>query len=95
MYEHETVDHSLGEYVRGDVHTNGIENFWTLLKRSIKGTYVSVEPEHLDKYVDEQEFRYNERKGKDADRFVKALEGTPGRRLTYQELIGDGGKRGG
>ena len=65
-YLHEMVDHAV-EYVNGQVHTNGIENFWSLLKRSIKGTYVSVDPEHLTRYVDEQAFRFNGRKGKDAE----------------------------
>lgn len=86
-YVHEVINHSI-EYVRDNVHTNGIENFWTLLKRSIKGTYVSVEPFHLNKYVDEQVFRFNERKGKDKDRFLKMLSGISGKRLTYEQLIG-------
>jgi len=60
-YEHAVVDHTV-EYVRGQVHTNGLENFWSLLKRSLKGTYVSVEPFHLFRYVDEQAFRFNHRK---------------------------------
>jgi transposase-like protein len=86
-YVHEFVNHS-NEYVRGRVHTNGIENFWSLLKRSIKGTYVSVEPFHLFRYLDEQSFRFNKRKGKDADRFVEVAGMVTGRRLTYKELIG-------
>jgi len=76
------------EYVRGHVHTNGLENFWSLLKRAIKGTYVNVEPFHLHRYVEEQSFRYNERLGKDADRFVAALRGIVGRRIMYKALIG-------
>ncbi|HEX9928841.1 MAG TPA: IS1595 family transposase [Pyrinomonadaceae bacterium] len=87
-YVHEVINHSI-EYVRDNVHTNGIENFWSLLKRTISGTYVSVEPYHLAKYVEEQVFRYNERKGKDKDRFVKALSQISDKRLTYKELIGD------
>jgi len=86
-YVRETVNHSI-EYVRGNIHTNSIENFWSLLKRSIKGTYVSVAPEHLQKYVEEQTFRFNERKGKDQDRFIALLESISGKRLTYQQLIG-------
>lgn len=78
----------LKKYVDGQIHTNGIENFWSLLKRSIKGTYVSVEPFHLFRYLDEQTFRFNTRKGTDADRFVKAAAALTGRRLTYEELIG-------
>lgn len=86
-YVHAFTDHA-EEYVRGNVHTNGIENFWSLLKRSIKGTYVSVEPFHLFRYLDEQAFRFNERKGKDADRFVQTVKQVAGKRLTYDELTG-------
>lgn len=93
-YVHEMVDHAV-EYANGQVHTNGIENFWSLLKRSVKGTYVSVEPEHLTRYVDEQAFRFNNRKGKDADRFQKAVKGVSGRKVTYKDLIEDKVKRGG
>ena len=87
-YIHQFVDHA-EEYVRGNVHTNGIENFWSLLKRSIKGTYVSVEPFHLFRYLDEQSFRFNTRKGKDADRFIQAVKQVAGKRLTYEELTGN------
>ena len=86
-YVHDTVDHAT-EYVRDNVHTNSIENFWSLLKRTIKGTYVSVSPEHLQKYVEEQMFRYNERHGNDQQRFVSMLELISGKRLTYKQLIG-------
>ena len=86
-YVHEAVNHAI-EYVRGNVHTNGIENFWSLLKRTIKGTYVSVSPAHLQKYVEEQTFRFNERKGDDQTRFVALLDSISGKRLTYNELIG-------
>ena len=86
-YGHQVIDHAV-EYVRGNIHTNGIENFWSLLKRSIKGTYVSVEPHHLEKYVTEQTFRYNERKGNDQMRFLTAVGNIFGKRLTYKELIG-------
>lgn len=86
-YIHQVINHA-EEYVRGNVHTNGIENFWSLLKRSIKGTYVSVEPFHLFRYLDEQSFRFNTRKGKDADRFLRAVGSIAGRRLTYEELTG-------
>lgn len=86
-YVHQFTDHA-ETYVRGNVHTNGIENFWSLLKRSIKGTYVSVEAFHLFRYLDEQSFRFNERKGKDADRFVKTVAQVTGKRLTYEELTG-------
>lgn len=85
-YNREVVNHAV-EYVNGHVHTNGIENFWSLLKRGLKGTYISVEPFHLDAYVKEQVFRYNNRK--DADdfaRFATCMMGIQGKRLTYQAL---------
>ncbi len=85
QYNHKVINHGI-EYVRGQIHTNGIENFWSLLKRTIKGTYVSVEPFHLGRYLDEQTFRFNERKGKDKDRFLKAVGMISGKRLTYKEL---------
>jgi len=88
-FNHEFVKHA-EYYVRGAVHTNGIENFWSLLKRGIKGTYVSVEPFHMFRYLDEQAFRFNHRKAmKDADRFNLAMHGIMGRRVTYQQLIGE------
>lgn len=92
---HETVNH-MDEYVRGQVHTNGIENFWSLLKRGLNGTYVAVEPYHLSRYVDEQVFRYNNRKTKeqnitDADRFNMVLSQVAGKRLTFAELTGKTG----
>ncbi|MGA2571082.1 MAG: IS1595 family transposase [Terracidiphilus sp.] len=93
---HETVNH-LEEYVRGQVHTQGIENFWSLLKRGLKGTYVAVEPFHLERYADEQAFRYNNRATKDnpvndADRFALAVSQISGKRLTYAELTGKVGE---
>lgn len=91
-YIHQIVDHA-ETYVSGKVHTNGIENFWSLLKRGLKGTYVSVEPFHLFRYLDEQVFRYNNRATKkqfvsDADRFRMVTARIVGKRITYQELIG-------
>ena len=86
-YIHHVIDHAV-EYVRGNIHTNGMENFWSLFKRALKGTYVSVEPAHLDAYVVEQTFRFNERKDKDSDRFRKVLGNVTGKRRTYKELIG-------
>ena len=86
-YIHGVINHA-ERYVDGQIHTNGIENFWALLKRSIRGTYVSVEPFHLFRYLDEQTFRFNTRKGTDADRFVKAAAALTGKRLTYDDLIG-------
>ena len=77
------------EYVNGRVHTNGLENFWSLLKRGISGTYVSVEPFHLFRYLDEQTFRYNNRKDmNDSDRFSAVLSQVAGKRLTYAEVTG-------
>lgn len=87
-YTLETVNHAAEEYVRGRVHNNGIENFWSLLKRSLGGTYVSVEPFHLARYLDEQAFRFNERKGTDGDRFRKLASSIAGLRLTWKELTG-------
>ncbi len=84
---HEMVDHAI-EYVRGKVHTNGMENFWSLLKRSLKGTYVSVDPEHLFRYIDEQVCRFNTRKLTDSIRFLAVAKSIVGRRLTYDQLIG-------
>jgi len=86
-YDHKTVDHNV-TYVNGDAHTNTLENFWMLFKRSVKGTYVHISPYHTDRYLDEQVFRYNNRKDSDSGRFLKAAEGMFGKRLTYKELIG-------
>jgi len=82
----EFVNH-LDSYVQGQVHTNGLENFWSLLKRTLKGTYVSVDPVHLQSYVDEQAFRFNNREFTDADRFISVLSQIAGKRLTFSELI--------
>lgn len=86
-YVHNVIDHA-EKYVDGTVHTNGLENFWSLLKRALKGTYVSVEPFHLFRYLDEQTFRFNNRKMTDATRFAFALKGILGKRLTYTALTG-------
>ena len=86
-YVHEVIDHAR-EYVRGNVHTNGLENFWSLLKRAIRGTYVSVEPFHLFRYLDEQAFRFNERENTDSGRFLRGIIGIIGKRLQYSKLIG-------
>lgn len=86
-YIHQVIDHAEC-YAKGAVHTNGLENFWSLLKRAIKGTYVSIEPFHLFRYLDEQAFRFNEREGDDAKRFAVALKGILGKRLTYTALTG-------
>lgn len=92
-YVHEIVNHTQ-QYVRGRVHTNGLENFWSLLKRGLNGTYVAVEPFHLSRYLDEQMFRYNNRKDEsgrkltDAERFTLALSQIAGKRLTFAEVTG-------
>lgn len=92
-YIHGVIDHAEA-YVDGNVHTNGLENFWSLLKRALKGTYVSVEPFHLFRYLDEQCFRFNSRKATDAARFGDMLTRLVGRRLTYQSLTGQEGALG-
>jgi transposase-like protein len=91
-FEHDVINHA-NEYVNGLIHTNGIENFWSLLKRGLNGTYVSVEPFHLFRYIDEQAFRYNNRATpdnplNDADRFALTVSQVVGRRITYKELTG-------
>ena len=86
-YIHGVIDHAEA-YVDGQVHTNGCENFWSLLKRAIHGTYVSIEPFHLFRYLDEQAFRFNNRSLTDAARFALALKGIIGKRLTYSVLTG-------
>jgi transposase-like protein len=98
QFQHEIINHA-DAYVRGLVHTNGIENFWSLLKRGINGTYVSIEPFHLFRYIDEQAFRYNNRATKDnplddGDRFALAVSQIVGRRLTYKELTGKAASEG-
>lgn len=87
-YVHDTVNH-LVTYVKGNVHTNGMENFWSLLKRMIRGTYVCPSPMHLKRYLDEQAFRFNERRDNDQGRFIKGLSGIVGRRITYKQLISE------
>ena len=91
-FAHDVINH-VESYVEGQVHTNGIENFWSLFKRTLRGTYVAVEPFHLDRYADEQSFRFNNRATKDnplndSDRFTLAISQIVGKRLTYQELTG-------
>ena len=85
---HQVIDHA-ESYAEGKVHTNGLENFWSLLKRAIRGTYVNVEPFHLFRYLDEQSFRFNSRKVTDGIRFLRVAAGIVGKRVTYKELIGD------
>jgi len=96
-YAHQVVDHAT-QYVDGRVHTNGLENFWSLLKRGLNGTYIAVEPFHLFRYLDEQAFRYNTRKDdagiklNDGDRFQLALSQVAGKRLTFAEVTGKVGE---
>jgi transposase-like protein len=87
-YVHNVIDHA-EKYVDGQIHTNGCENFWSLLKRAIKGTYVSVEPFHLFRYLDEQTLRFNTRTATDGDRFADLIRRVTGKRLTYKDLIGE------
>lgn len=96
-FVHDVVNHA-ERYVDGQVHTNGIENFWSLLKRTLSGTYVAVEPFHLERYIDEQIFRFNNRATKDnpltdSDRFVAALAQVANKRLTFKELTGKTGSQ--
>jgi transposase-like protein len=87
-YKHAVINHAI-EYANGEVHTNTIENFWSLLKRGLHGTYVSVEPFHLFRYLDEQAFRYNNRKDmNDGERFSAVVSQIAGKRLTYTNLTG-------
>jgi transposase-like protein len=84
---HASVNHGLKEYVKGNVHTNNIECFWSVLKRTIGGTYIHIHPRHLDRYLAEQVYRFNERENTDGPRFAKATKGADGKRLTYKALI--------
>jgi transposase-like protein len=87
QYAHETVDHA-ERYVDGCVHTNGMENFWSLHKRGLHGTYISVEPFHLFRYLDERAFTFNQRDLDDLGRFESILRTVAGRRLTFAEVTG-------
>ena len=82
---HQFIDHA-EKYVEGQVHTNGLENFWALLKRTLGGTYVSVEPFHLFRYLDEQAFRFNNRKLSDSARFMLTAGSIFGKRITFKQL---------
>jgi hypothetical protein len=96
-YLHKVVNHLEG-YVKENIHTNGIENFWSCLKRGVNGTYIAAEPFHLFRYVDEQAFRFNNRKDannnplKDWERFQIALSQIAGKRLTFAEVTGKEGE---
>lgn len=86
-YKHEVINHAI-EYARGNTHTNGMENFWSLLKRQLRGTYISVEPFHLFRYLDEQVFRFNQRELNDGERLDLAVRQIVGKRLTWEKLTG-------
>ena len=86
-YQHAVIHHAV-EYVNGNVHTNTTQNFWSLLKRGLHGTYISVEPFHLFRYLDEQTFRYNFRSLTDAERFCAVMKQIVGRRFTCKQLTG-------
>jgi transposase-like protein len=86
-FQQQVINHAVA-YVDGEVHTNGLENFWSLLKRGLHGTYVSVEPFHLYRYLEEQVFRFNNRHVTDADRFVMLCSNVAGKRLTWNTLTG-------
>ena len=86
-YQHQVINHAV-EYANGNVHTNSMENFWSLLKRGLHGTYISVEPFHLFRYLDEQTYRFNNRHMTDAERFDMAVKGIVGKRLTFDQLTG-------
>jgi transposase-like protein len=85
VFPHDVINHAEG-FVCGDIWTNGIENFWSGLKRTLAGTYISVRPKHLNAYVSEQEFRFNSRREMDGTRFAQALRQADGKRLTYRRL---------
>ena len=87
QYIHNVIDHA-ERYAEGNVHTNGLENFWSLLKRGVRGTYVSIEPFHLFRYLDEQAFRFNTRKDDDRGRFMSVVRSIVGKRVTFEHLTG-------
>jgi transposase-like protein len=87
-YVHKVIDHAEC-YVKGNIHTNGLENYWSLFKRCIKGTHVSVEPFHLFRYLDAENYRFNNRKVDDRARFIGVLQSVRDKRLTYKSLIGE------
>jgi transposase-like protein len=89
---HSSVNHTIEEYVRGNVHTNNIECFWAVLKRTIGGTYIHVNPRHLDRYLSEQVYRFDERENDDGPRFAKAVKRADGRRLTWKVLTNKSGR---
>ena len=91
FYDHESVNHSAGEYVRGEAHTNGIESFWSMMKRGYQGTYHKMSPKHLDRYVSEFSGRHNVREHNTIDQMTGVVTGMAGKRLRYSDLIADNG----
>ena len=91
-FEHEAVCHSVGEYVRGQAHTNGMESFWSMLKRGYYGTYHKMSPKHLDRYVTEFSGRHNVREADTVDQMAGVVVGMTGKRLRYDDLIADNGR---
>lgn len=87
-YNHQSVDRAAKEYVRGKDHANGIENFWSPWNRCIKGTHIRIDPDYMNRYLDEEMFRYNNRANDDAERFLLVANSVIGSRLTYEELTG-------
>ena len=90
-YEHEAVKHSVGEYVRGMAHTNGVESFWSMLKRAHKGTFHKLSPKHLNRYVQEFAGKHNIREMDTLDQMIDTVAGLAGRRLAYSTLVRDNG----
>ncbi len=90
-YNHESVNHSAGEYVRNDAHTQGIESFWSMFKRGYQGTYHKMSPKHLERYVTEFAERHNDRDADTVDQMGKLAKGMTGKRLRYEDLIADNG----
>jgi hypothetical protein len=89
--DHEAVCHSVGEYLRGQAHTNGIESFWSMLKRGHNGVYHKISPKHLNRYVNEFSGRHNDRKADTEDQMARVVTGMEGKRLRYYELVADKG----
>ncbi|MDE0386302.1 MAG: IS1595 family transposase [Defluviicoccus sp.] len=90
-FDHAAVNHSAGEYVRGDAHTNGMESFWSMLKRGYQGTFHKISPKHLDRYCQEFAARHNQREADTLDQMTGIVAGMSGKRLRYSDLIADNG----